>query len=229
MSATEDDQPNEFRQYRWALPPGATDILLVRHGESAPAREDAPAPLIGGHSDPPLDPVGEEQALMLAERYGADTDISAIYVTTLQRTQQTAAPVAAKLGLTPIVVADLREVLLGEWEGYKFRKNVAEQHELAVQVFTEQRWDVIPGAESTAHLSERVTRAINEIAANHRDERVMVVAHGGVIGTILSIATGARPFAFIGADNASVSEIVVSGGDWSIRRYNDTAHLEVTG
>jgi probable phosphoglycerate mutase len=47
-----------------------------------------------------------------------------------------------------------------------------------------------------------------------------------VIGTILSIATGGRPFAFIGADNASISQLIVSGDGWSLRRFNDTAHLE---
>lgn len=216
----------EYRQYRFALPPGATDILLVRHGESAPARPDEPAPLIDGHSDPALDPVGERQAELLAGRFADDESIAAIYVTTLRRTQQTAAPTAAKLGLTPTVVADLREVHLGDWEGFEFRKNTAERHELAVKMFVEQRWDVIPNAESTADLTERVTRGINTIAAAHPDQRVVVVAHGGVIGTILSIATGARPFAFIGVDNASISELIVSGNDWSVRRFNDTAHLE---
>jgi probable phosphoglycerate mutase len=218
-------EPVEYRQYRFALPEGATDILLVRHGESAPAREDAPAPTVDGHSDPALDPVGEEQAQLLAERLAGE-DIAAIYVTTLRRTQQTAAPLADKLGLTPTVVADLREVYLGEWEGYTFRKNVAEQNEIAIQIFTEQRWDVIPGAETTEQLSERVTRGIKEIAAAHPNERVVVVAHGGVIGTLLSIATSSRPFAFIGADNASISQLIVSGDNWAIRRYNDVGHLE---
>lgn len=219
-----DAEPEEYRQYRFSLPPGATDILLVRHGESMPARPDRPAPLIDGHSDPALDPVGEQQAELLADRF-AEEPIAAIYVTTLRRTQQTAAPIAAKLGLTPTVVADLREVHLGDWEGFEFRKNTSERHELAVKMFTEQRWDVIPNAESSASLTERVTRGINTIAAAHPDERVLVVAHGGVIGTILSIATGSRPFAFIGADNASISELIVSGGDWAVRRFNDTAHL----
>jgi 2,3-bisphosphoglycerate-dependent phosphoglycerate mutase len=226
VTADAGEEPTEYRQYRFALAPGATDILLVRHGESMPARPDAPAPLIDGHSDPALDPVGEEQARLLAERLAGDDSIAAIYVTTLRRTQQTAAPTAAKLGLTPTVVADLREVQLGDWEGYTFRKNTAERHEIAVKMFSEQRWDVIPNAESTEHLSERVRRGINAIAAAHPDQRVLVVVHGGVIGTILSIATGGRPFAFISADNGSISQLIVSGDDWAVRRYNDAAHLE---
>ena len=47
--------------------------------------------------------------------------IDAIYVTTMQRTHQTAAPLAAALGITPRVEPDLREVFLGEWDGGEFR------------------------------------------------------------------------------------------------------------
>jgi 2,3-bisphosphoglycerate-dependent phosphoglycerate mutase len=40
------------------------------------------------------------------------------------------------------------------------------------------------------------------------------------------MATGARGFAFIGADNASISQLIVSGDDWGVRRFNDSAHLD---
>ena len=88
---------------------------------------------------------------MQAERVGerlAGQPIDAIYVTTLRRTAQTAAPLAARLGIEPVVEPDLREVYLGEWEGELFRKQVAEGHPLALQMVTEERWDVIPGAEA---------------------------------------------------------------------------------
>jgi probable phosphoglycerate mutase len=218
-------EAKEYRQYQWSLPPGATDLLVIRHGESAPARPDAEHPLKDGHSDPPLDPVGEAQAVRLADRL-EHSGIAAIYVSTLRRTQQTAAPLAQRLGLTPTVEPDLREVFLGEWEGATFRKNTAERHPLAIQMFQEGRWDVIPGAESTEALHERVRRGVAKIAAAHANERVALFVHGGVIGTMLTMATGARGFAFIGADNASISQLIVSGDDWGVRRFNDTAHLD---
>ncbi|MEZ5142723.1 MAG: histidine phosphatase family protein [Acidimicrobiales bacterium] len=89
----------------------------------------------------------------------------------------------------------------------------------------EQRWDVIPGAESHEQLEARIVPAVERIAAAHPDQRVVVVVHGGVIGTILARATGARPFAFVGADNASINHLVVHGARWIVRRYNDTGHL----
>lgn len=218
------DQAVEYRQYRFVPPPGATAMLVIRHGESMPAREDQPADLNDGHSDPDLDPVGEQQAERLADRLAGE-DLSAIYVTTLRRTAQTIAPLADRLGLTPIVEPDLREVYLGEWEGAAFRKHTSEMHPLAVQMATEQRWDVIPGAETTDDFQARVQRGITRIAEAHPNQRVAVVVHGGVIGMIMAAATGAQNFAFVGADNASISEIVVLGDRWVVRRFNDTAHL----
>jgi 2,3-bisphosphoglycerate-dependent phosphoglycerate mutase len=46
-----------------------------------------------------------------------------------------------------------------------------------------------------------------------------------VIGQALAVAAGSRPFAFLGADNASVSRLVIAGGRWIVRGFNDTAHL----
>jgi probable phosphoglycerate mutase len=215
----------EYRQYRFVPPPGAADLLIIRHGESRPAREDEPAELQDGHSDPDLDPVGEAQAVRLADRLSHDS-LAAIYVSTLRRTAQTAAPLAARLGLTPVVEPDLREVYLGEWEGAAFRKHTSELHPVAVQMATEQRWDIIPGAETTADFEARVRRGIMRIAAAHPNQRVAVVVHGGVIGMTMAVATGAQNFAFVGADNASISQIVVLGDRWIVRRFNDTAHLE---
>jgi 2,3-bisphosphoglycerate-dependent phosphoglycerate mutase len=219
------DGPEVYRQYRFSLPPGATDLLIVRHGESAAARVDQPAPRADGHSDPPLAPEGVEQAGRLAERL-AHEHIDAIYVTSLQRTVQTAAPLARRLGLEPAVEADLREVFLGEWEGVAFRKYVAEGHPTAVQMFLEKRWDVIPGAESNDVFAGRVRAGMERIIARHPGERVVVVVHGGVIGQMMSLASGAPAFSFIGADNASVTQIVAMPQPWVIRRFNDTAHLD---
>ena len=85
------------------------------------------------------------QAERLTERLRHE-HIDAIYVTTLQRTHQTAAPLAAVLGITPIVEPDLREVFLGDWEGGVFRIKAAAGDPLFFKVFEEQRCDAIPNA-----------------------------------------------------------------------------------
>ena len=140
---------------------------------------------------------------------------------------QTAAPLAARLGLEPIVERDLREVHLGEWEGELYRQRVAEGHPIAMQMITEERWDVIPGAESADSLRERVGGALRRIVAAHAGQRVVVVAHGGVIAEIMAqVADTRRAFAFLGCDNASISHVVSFGDRWILRRFNDTSHLD---
>jgi probable phosphoglycerate mutase len=198
-------------------------MLLVRHGESEAAREDEPFELVEGHGDPALAPEGRAQAELVGERLASEP-IDAIYVSNLRRTAQTAAPLAARLGLTPTVDRDLREVHLGEWERGVFRKKVIERDPLAIRMVEEQRWDVIPGAEPAAVFAARARAAVERIAAAHRDGRVAVFAHGGIIGEMLSQATGASAFAF-SPDNASISQLVVTPERWIVRRYNDTAHL----
>lgn len=217
--------PEVHRQIRFEAPAGAVELLLVRHGESEAAVEGRPFPLVDGHGDPALSDDGVEQAERVGERL-AGAGIDAIYVTSLRRTAQTAQPLAHRLGLTPIVEADLREVHLGEWEGGLFRKKVRDDDPIAIEMYTQQRWDVIPGAERGEVFSARVRAGIERIAAAHADQRVAVFAHGGTIGEVLAQATASAPFAFSGADNGSVSQLVVTPERWIVRRFNDTAHLE---
>jgi probable phosphoglycerate mutase len=201
------------------------ELVLVRHGQSEAYVDGSPFPLVDGHGDPPLSPQGEEQARLVCARLAA-AGIDAIYVTTLRRTAQTAAPLAGQLSLNPQVEAGLREVYLGEWEGGLLRKMVADGHPVSQQVLAEERWDVIPGAEPAPAFADRVRAAIERMAAGHPGQRVAAFTHGGVIGEALAQASGSRPFAFLGADNASISRLVISGGRWIVRGFNDTAHLE---
>jgi 2,3-bisphosphoglycerate-dependent phosphoglycerate mutase len=199
---------------------------MLRHGESMPHVDGEEFPLVDGHGDPALSPEGRRQAEQAADRLIATGErISAIYVTTLQRTHQTAAPLAARLGLEPIVEPELREVFLGDWEGGEVRKRLADGDPIALSMAVKQRWDVIPGAEPEEAFAARVRVGIERIAAAHPDELVVAVVHGGVIGQVIGQATGATGFAFTGADNASLSHLVVTPGRWIVRCFNDTTHL----
>lgn len=218
--------PAGYRQLRFTPPPGSCVLLLVRHGESERARPGQPFGMTDGRADPELAPEGVRQAGLVAERLAAGPPIDAIFVTSLRRTAQTAAPLARRLGLEPKVERDLREVGLGEWEGGLYRKMVSQNHPIAQRMRAEERWDVIPGAEPSGQLTARVRGAVERVAAAHPGQRVAVFTHGGVIGWALALACGSRPFAFIGADNGSVSELVVAGPMWIVRRYNDTSHLD---
>jgi len=214
-----------FSQRPYVGPPGSTELWLVRHGASADSLEGETFELVEGQGDPPLSEAGHHQAEQVGLRL-AQEPFDALYVTTLQRTVQTAAPLVARSGMTAVVEADLREVFLGEWEGGILRMKSADGDPLFTQVLTEQRWDVIPGAESRAVFGGRLRRAIERITASHPGGRVVVFSHGAAIGEILAQATGSEPFAFVGPDNASISRLVVTPDRWIIRGYNDTSHLE---
>ncbi len=218
------DDQTEYRQHRFTAPPGATELLVVRHGESAPARPGERFPLVDGHGDPELAPEGRWQAEQLGIRLAKER-IDAIYVTTLRRTHETAAPLASRLGIEPIVERDLREVYLGEWEGGLYRQKAAEGDPVFKRVITEGEWGAIPGGETSEQLRTRAVAAVERIVEKHPDQRVVVVLHGGVIAALLAHATNGRMFAFAGADNASISHLVVVRGQWILRRFNDTGHL----
>jgi len=217
-------EPKSFPQMRYTRPPTATDILLVRHGASAAVVEGQRFPMLDGQGNPGLAPNGKEQAELVGARLEREP-IEAIYVSSMVRTHETAAPLASRVGMTPSVDPDLREVHLGDWEEGRLRKFSAEGHPIALQMHEQERWDVIPNAESSEDFTARTVGAIRRIADAHSDQMVAVFCHGGVIGAICAHAARSRPFAFSGADNGSVTQLVVDGDHWNVRRFNDSSHL----
>src|SRR5665213_717287 len=74
--------PRVYRQMRFQPPPGATEVLLVRHGESEPAIEGQDFELVDGQGNPALSPEGREQAELVGQRLAGER-IDAIYVSSL--------------------------------------------------------------------------------------------------------------------------------------------------
>jgi probable phosphoglycerate mutase len=211
--------PRDF-QAPFTLPTGASEIVCVRHGSSAEAHDH-----LDGHHDPELSPRGRVQADAVAERLGHLT-AAALFVTPLRRTAQTAEPLAERLGLVPIVVGDLREVHLGSWEG-QFTARMKERDPISVDVLAAGRWDVIPDAEDMDAFSERVLGGLEQVARTvGPDATAIAVLHGGVIAEACRQATGSRPFAFLYAENASITRLLrLPSGRWALRSFNDVAHL----
>ena len=217
-----------YEQTDYSRPPGSIEVVLVRHGASEAAVEGQPFELLEGQADPALSPAGERQAQAVAAHL-ADEPLAALYVTPLRRTAQTAAPLAAVTGLEPVVVPQLREVHLGELDGGAFRIAVHRRDPIIDEVFAVQRWDVIPGAETMEALAQRTGAGIDRILDGAAPgATVAAVVHGGVIGELCRQASGSRPFAFVHADNGSLTRIVVlpDGRRW-VRTFNEAAHLRM--
>lgn len=215
-----------YPQTSFTAPAGAARITLVRHGQSEAASLDKPFALKHGHGDPPLTELGHRQAEAVGARM-ADEAIDAIYVTSLTRTHQTAAPLAGRLGRDPIEEHDLREVFLGDWEAGLFRHMVAEQqHPAAVEFRRTFDFGVVPGAESNAELRARTVASLERLRLAHPDEHVVCFVHGGVIAALCAHATGAAAHTgFSGADNGSIHRLVLGEERWWLRSFNDTVHL----
>ena len=152
-----------------------TTLLLARHGETDWNRELR----IQGSSDIELNELGRQQAQFLAQEL-TDVDVDAIYSSDLSRARATAAAVAATHGLDVTLDPRLRERSFGSWEGLT-REDVS---------------GFPPGArhdgESDDEVRARVLAAVEEIAARHPGEQVLIVSHGGALNTLWHHALGVR-------------------------------------
>ena len=202
-----------------------TRLYLVRHGETVANREYR---YIGTRDDP-LSPLGETQALQLAEALSG-LPIAAVYSSPLQRTYYTAIQIAARHSLEIQRVYALRECDFGTWEGLS-RAEVLERSPEDSQRLREweQNTSVAPpDGESFEALQQRVIAAIERLAHAHPDQAIALVSHVGPIKVLLSAALGAPlSSAFrIFLDPATISVI-----DWrnaayaTVRLVNSHAHL----
>jgi probable phosphoglycerate mutase len=159
---------------------GATEFLLIRHGES----EWNAASRWQGHADPPLSERGRGQARDRAQSLAKER-IDALYTSDLKRAMETAAFLGEVLGKTPIVNARLRELDIGEWEGL-VRAEIQERWPGPLQAFDTEDPDSRPtGGETRRELAARVRSCVSEIADHHPAGRVMIVSHMGVIESLL--------------------------------------------
>jgi 2,3-bisphosphoglycerate-dependent phosphoglycerate mutase len=219
-------EQRSYPQRDYSRPPEAVEVVLVRHGASQAAVEGQPFELLEGQADPSLSPVGERQARAVA-RFLAQDPPAALFITPLCRTAQTAAPLVELTGLEPVVVPELREVHLGELDGGAFRIALHAGDPRIAEVFDQERWDIIDGAEPMEDFAARTRAGIERILAeNAAGATVAAVVHGGVIGELCRQASGSRPFAFTRVDNGSFTRLVVpDDGRWWLRSYNETGHL----
>lgn len=160
-------------------------LLLVRHGQT-PANVrgelDTAAP------GPGLTDLGTRQAQAVVDALGHES-IAAIYVSTLRRTHETAAPLAAALGLTPIELGGTHEIEAGDVEG---RSDHDAVRTYMGTVFAWGSGDPsvrMPGGPDGHAFFARFDASIAEIVAAHPDDAtVVVVSHGAAI----RVWTGSR-------------------------------------
>jgi probable phosphoglycerate mutase len=217
------------------------ELLLIRHGE--------PAWAPGGVSvdDPGLTPTGWTQAERTAEALRG-LAVDDLLVSPLRRAQQTAAPIAEALGVTPLTAPWLAEISAGTWEGTPLEVvERAFRHSRGLPL--ERQWDGIPGGESFRDFHTRVTTGLRAMLDGAGAEqvcehpplwrlrspgrRVVVVAHAGTNAVALGHLLGIPPvpwewerFVSFHASISTVRPMEISDGwSFSLLRFSDTSHL----
>ncbi|MEO6200968.1 MAG: histidine phosphatase family protein [Cryobacterium sp.] len=184
-----------------------TRISIVRHGQT----EWNLHRRIQGSTDILLNSVGRSQAaetgVRLRERHW-----DVIVTSPLQRADETARIIAGELGMpSPQIIAELTERHHGEIEGLTF---VERQERFPDGV-------LVPGLESRQDVLDRVLPALGRVAGAYEGRSVLVVTHGGIIGTLIRHTTGGeRPRHEELIANGSVHDFVWRGGGLVLEHFD---------
>jgi probable phosphoglycerate mutase len=196
-----------------------TRLVLVRHGETAHNAEQR----LAGWTDTPLSAAGLRQAEALASRLAAEVRPDALYTSPLLRARRTADAIAARTGLTPCVVDDLREWHLGQCEGLTNAEVKARFPGLlaAGRDRADLTWGW-PGGERRSRFYDRAVRAVAGIAAAHPGETIVVVAHNAVLSSYLARAVDGDAAAWPAyvLANCALAEVLVRGDRAHVVRCN---------
>lgn len=189
-----------------------THLFLVRHGETVWHADNRYA---GGGSDIDLTESGRDQARALA-RWAGTQRFDALVVSPVRRAQETAAPSARELDLTPVVVDGLREVNFGIAEGRTINELRDLDSDMVHRFQSDPKRHPFPGAEAPEAAAARAASTLRELAATYAGGRVLVVAHNTLLRLALchlldlSVAEYRRIFPRL--RNAAITEITVPPG-----------------
>jgi len=195
------------------------EIFLCRHGQT----EHNSNGIVQGQMESRINGKGKEQARKLRDRL-AGSDISKVYSSSMTRALETAEIVAEPHDVEIEEVDELKEVARAEFEGERFEDLIEE----ITNAETEDYLWKPEGGESLEELKDRSVKFLNGIKEQHREERIIVISHGGTISSTLMGLLGhsARNSYRIKQGNCSVNELKWSSDkSWSIHSVNDTSHL----
>jgi len=164
-------------------------VLLVRHGRTPTTGKVLPGRARGLH----LSDEGVAQADAVAERIGQLADGSApgpvaVYASPLERTTETARPIARRLGVRVRSDRGLLECDFGDWTGAKLT-DLAKKPEWAT-VQRNPSGFRFPSGESFLEMQTRMTSALAALVERHRGETVVAVSHADPIKAVVAQAAG---------------------------------------
>ena len=203
--------------------PLLTQLLLIRHGINDMVGQKKLAGWLPGVH---LNDEGRAQAQALCERL-RDVPISAIYCSPLERTVETAEPLAQAKDLPIQIREGLGEVRYGDWTGQLIEELA--KHELWRVVQTYPSGMRFPGGDSMREMQARIVNELELIAADHPREIVAVVTHADLIKAALAHYLGMHfdLFQRIAVNPASVSVVLLTRFGPHVLRVNDDGPLKL--
>ncbi len=205
-----------------------TRILAIRHGETAWNVDTR----LQGHLDIPLNDTGLSQAQHLARALVVQETIDAVYASDLSRALVTAQAIAKPLGQTVTTHVSLRERHFGAFQGRTYKEIETELPDHAWHWRKRTpNWTPPGGGESLLTLRERVVNTVNDIAARHTGQNMVLVAHGGVLDILYRAATrlelqAPRTWQLT---NTAVNRLLWTAQGLTLVGWGDTQHLETLG
>jgi probable phosphoglycerate mutase len=203
------------------LPDTPTRILLVRHGINDFVKQGR---LAGRTPGVHLNEAGREQASALAERL-ADLPLVAVYSSPLERTLETAEPLAARRELTVRLLPGLLESDCGEWTGATIEELAKTDLWRQIQVCPSLAR--FPGGETIAGIQARMITALDELRAVHEGQIFAVVSHSDPIKLAVAhyIGLPLDLFQRVEIAPASITELAFTPLRPRLVRLNDCAHV----
>jgi probable phosphoglycerate mutase len=213
---TSTSQPGKPTGKQPPTPP--TLVLLVRHGQTPTTGKLLPGRAPGLH----LADTGLEQARRAAERLGVLARVDAVYASPLERTRETAAPIAAARNLKVQIDKGLLECDFGQWTGAELKQLMKLPEWNTVQrapsTFT------FPGGESFTAMQSRIVGAIDRLRERHQGGVIVCVSHADPIKAAVAHALGTHLDLFqrIVISPCSVSAIAYHAGGPVVLTVNST-------
>lgn len=158
--------------------------MLVRHGQTATTGTVLPGRTRGLH----LADAGREQARHAAERLAELPRVDAVYASPLERTRETAAPIAAARGLDVRIERGLLECDFGEWTGQELKALMKLPEWRTVQRYPSGFR--FPGGESFTEMQARMVSTIDRLRRDHDGGVVVLVSHADPIKAAVANAVG---------------------------------------
>lgn len=203
----------------------ATRIMAVRHGETAWNVDTR----IQGQMDIELNDKGRWQAQCVAQAL-AERSLDAVYSSDLLRAHATAQAIASR-SAKPLEVQThigLRERGFGVFEGHTYAA-ISERWPEEARRWRIREPDFAPGGgESPLQVMARVSQTVNEIAARHMGQQILLVSHGGVLDMLYRLATHQSVSAPRTWDlgNAAINRLLWTRGALTLVGWADNNHLD---